>query len=364
MRIAVFHELHQGGARRAVNELAKQLKKRHTVDLYSTDAKQDTTEKKYFTHSYFFPFVEKKWTGRNWKVKLSKDTFELVKLFFLHRKIAHHIDQREYDLVFVHPSKFTQAPFILRFLKSKTVYYCQEPLRIVYEDTFALPEGLTLLSWVYESVNRLVKKHLDMRNMSAAKILMCNSQFSASAIRKAYGRESIVCYLGVDSHFFKPLQLKKTIDILFIGSKDRIDGFDLFEKAQKYLPHETKTLVIESFRNRVPDTKLIKIYNKSKIVVALAINEPFGLIPLEAAACETPVVAVNEGGYKETIIHGKTGYLVKRDPLVLASVLKTVIKNEKILQDLGENARLNVLENWTWEKSAKKIELEFLKTIQ
>ena len=94
MKIAVFHELHSGGALRAVDEFVKGLKKDHQVDLYTTDN-----------------FTPKKWNGGNWKLKLYKDTVELYKLFKLHRKIAQEINEKEYDIVFIHPSQFTQRSF-------------------------------------------------------------------------------------------------------------------------------------------------------------------------------------------------------------------------------------------------------------
>ncbi len=363
MRIAVFHELHQGGARRSVNEFSRQFKKKHQIDLFLVDAKQDTIEKKYFNQSYFFQFVEKSWKGDNWKVRLYKDTVELVKLYLLHRKIAHRIDQRKYDIIFVHPSKFTQAPFVLRFLKSKTAYYCQEPLRMVYDDTFTLSKELSFFSFCYEKVTRYIRKLIDLKNISGVSLILCNSQFSARTIRKAYGKGSVVCYLGVDSSFFKKINTKKINDVLFVGSKDRVDGFNFFEKAREYFPFGTNTLTIESFAKRVSDAELVKIYNQSKIVIALAINEPFGLIPLEAMACGTPVIAVAEGGYMESVIDGKTGYLVSRNEKALAERVSYLLKNEKEREQMGENARLEMQKNWTWDKSARKIERVFLRVL-
>ncbi len=47
MKIAVFHELHEGGARRAVNELSVRLKNKHIVDLYYVSPKKNKIESKY-----------------------------------------------------------------------------------------------------------------------------------------------------------------------------------------------------------------------------------------------------------------------------------------------------------------------------
>src|SRR5258708_3905124 len=131
MKIAFFHEVHAGGARKTVNEFGKRLKHKHTVDMYYVDGKNDVAEEKNFHSVNFYKFTPKKWTGGNWKTKLYKDSIELIKLYNSHKKIARDIDIKKYDLVFIHPSKFTQAPFLLRFLKTKKIYYCQEPLRMV-----------------------------------------------------------------------------------------------------------------------------------------------------------------------------------------------------------------------------------------
>ena len=126
MKIAIFHELDFGGARRASDEFAKRLNAISDVDLYYVDDKEGNSKnvaKKVFYYS-FFP---KLWKGNDWMTKLYKDTIELIKLYNLHKKIASDIKSRSYDYVFVHPSKFTQAPFLLSFLKNKCIYYCQKP---------------------------------------------------------------------------------------------------------------------------------------------------------------------------------------------------------------------------------------------
>ena len=69
MKIAVFHELHKGGARRAVNEMAGEFKKHNHVDLYFVDKERNTGEKEYFNKIFFYQFIPKIWKGGNWKIK-------------------------------------------------------------------------------------------------------------------------------------------------------------------------------------------------------------------------------------------------------------------------------------------------------
>jgi len=357
MRIAFYHELHQGGARRAVNELAKELQKKHTVDFYLVDENLNKDEIKEINNYFLYKFHTVNWRGGNWKQKLYKDSLELLRLYNLHKKIAKEINNNKYDLVFVHPSRFTQSPFILRFVTSKKIYYCQEPLRIVYEEGLGIERNLNILKITYEKLNRLIRKKIDTTNIKSADVVIANSKFTKQNILNAYNIESKVIYLGVDSLVFSPKNTKKDIDILYLGSKDSVDGFDLLEESIKKISFKLNIKIVFSGKNwNITDNALCDMYRRSKTVVCLTYNEPFGLIPLEAMACATPVVAVNEGGYRETVEDGKNGFLVSRNPEELAKKIEWIIKNESRSIKLGRSARDMVSRDWTWKKSADKIE--------
>lgn len=356
MKIAVFHELHAGGARRAVNEFAKRLKKNHPVDLYIINEKQNRDEKNSFDNVFFYKFVPKNWRGRNWKNKLFKDTVELFNLYRLHKKIAKEIDIKRYDFVFVHPSKFTQAPFILRFLKTRNVYYCEEALRIVYENNFKLDRSYPFYKRAYERIIRFTRQKIDRRNINSADLVLANSKNTQTRLKDAYGIESKVVYLGIDTEFFKPSNIKKKIDVLYIGAKHEVDGYDILKSAILKMNKKPTVKFHSMEEDCISDEELLSLYTKSKVVVCLAYNEPFGLVPLEAMACEAPVVAVDEGGYRETVVNEKTGYLVQRDPRIIAEKVEFLLLNESTRLKMGKNARFHVVESWTWEKSVNKLE--------
>jgi len=355
MKIAFFHELHSGGARRASNEFASQLiKKHHQIHLYIVDEKVNENEKKFYNSIFFFKFIPKTWKGNDWKSRFYKDTIELHKLYRLHKRIAKDINNSNYDLVLIHGSKFTQAPFILRFIKTKKIYYCQEPLRMVYEEILKISPRIGLLRYNYENLNRVVRKIIDAKNISFADKVLANSKYTQNNIYKAYGINATVCYMGVDVNVFKPEKVKKDYDVLFIGAYGYMDGYPLLRKVIKTGKNSFKIAILASERKWIDnDAQMRKLYSKSKLALALAHNEPFGLVPLEAMACGLPVIAVNEGGYKESVVSGETGYLVSRDAKELSEKILSLLQNEELLKKMSEQAREHVIQSWTWKKSAE-----------
>src|SRR5258708_4445324 len=216
MKIAFFHELHQGGARRAANEFASYLKKKHTVDLYIVDEEKNNKESGFYNSIIFYQFIPATWRGKNWKIRLYKDTIELFRLNQLHKKIAFAINQKSYDVVLVFPSRYTQAPFILKFLQPKKVYFAMEPLRLVYDPVIRIPENLALSRNIYEKINRLVRKIIDKKNIHSADTIIGNSKYSADFSKRVYKKNVGVTYLGLHANFFTDVHKKRDIDILFV----------------------------------------------------------------------------------------------------------------------------------------------------
>lgn len=360
MKIAIFHELDIGGAKRVVVEFAKKLNKNHTVDLYYVDTNKDKDIEYFFNRTFFYKFDAKIWKGKDWKVRLYKDTVELINLFKLHKKIGHDIKNKEYDCIFVHPSKFTQAPFLLSILKNKCIYFCQESLRIVYEPHLSNISNIKFPKNIYEFLIRKLRKRIDSMNFKNALIVLANSHYSKKVIEESYGRKAEICYLGVDVEFFKPLKVNKLIDILFIGNNDW--GYDLLIKSLKFFKIRPKVYAVfrESMKSNISDKELVILYNKSKVLVALNRKEPFGLIPLEAMACGLPVIALKEGGYTESIIDEKTGFLTSRNARELYEKINKIIRDEKFRNFLAIKSRKNIFENWTWDKSIER----FLKIVK
>src|SRR5204863_1814580 len=92
-------------------------------------------------------------------------------------------------------------------------------------------------------------------------------------------------------------------------------------------------------------------YSAADIFVSTPWYEPFGITPLEAMACGTPVVGANVGGIKFTVRDGETGYLVPpNDPELLAERLAHLYKHPKLLSVFGRQAIRRANDLFTWQK--------------
>jgi glycosyltransferase involved in cell wall biosynthesis len=72
---------------------------------------------------------------------------------------------------------------------------------------------------------------------------------------------------------------------------------------------------------RPTDAELTALYRECDLMLFTAINEDFGITPVEAMASGTPVVAVNDGGPRETVDDGRTGWLVDATPSAFAAAI-------------------------------------------
>jgi glycosyltransferase involved in cell wall biosynthesis len=94
-------------------------------------------------------------------------------------------------------------------------------------------------------------------------------------------------------------------------------------------------------------------YSAADIFVSTPWYEPFGITPIEAMACGTPVIGSNVGGIKYTVVDGETGFLIPpKDPETLAERLAELLRDPELLERFREESLRRVNEHFTWEKVA------------
>jgi glycosyltransferase involved in cell wall biosynthesis len=100
-----------------------------------------------------------------------------------------------------------------------------------------------------------------------------------------------------------------------------------------------------------------QLYSHAAVFCCPSVYEPFGLINLEAMACETPVVASAVGGILEVVEDGKTGLLVPpANPAALADALARVLGNPALGRAMGQAGRRRVEDKFAWASVAERTE--------
>ncbi len=107
------------------------------------------------------------------------------------------------------------------------------------------------------------------------------------------------------------------------------------------------------FAGSRPQEDLRHYYGAADVAVSVPHYEPFGMTPLEAMACATPVVGARVGGIKTSVANGETGYLVPpRDPEALAERVLRLLSDPALQFRVGRAARRRIEEHYTWEHVA------------
>ena len=106
----------------------------------------------------------------------------------------------------------------------------------------------------------------------------------------------------------------------------------------------------------IGDNELVEILNRAAAMVYAPRLEPFGLAPLEANACGLPVVAVAEGGVRETIIDGVNGLLVQHQPQAMAHAIERLRHDKHLTAQLSKNGSEMVQEKWSVNSAVERLE--------
>jgi glycosyltransferase involved in cell wall biosynthesis len=250
-------------------------------------------------------------------------------------------DLNKYDVVI--SSSASIAKGVLTNANQLHICYCHSPMRYAWDlyhqylDSANLKKGLKA---------RYAKKVLhkmrlwDVVSSNRVDFFVANSNYIAKRIKKLYRRDSKVIYPPVDVENFKLVEEKESY-YLTASRMVSYKKLDLIVKAFAKMPDKklivvgdgpdkskidalaTKNIDVKGF---VSKDELINYMQKAKAFV-FAAEEDFGIIPVEAQACGTPVIAYGKGGSLETIIENETGMFFNQQNE--ESIIDAVTKFEK-----------------------------------
>jgi glycosyltransferase involved in cell wall biosynthesis len=293
-------------------------------------------------------------------------------------QLAGEIDAAGHDVVFCHPSLLVQAPEVLPHLHTPSLYYAPEALRTWYErvpssDGMGRRTLRAILADLKLNPYERRRRTLDRRHIRAAPHVVTHSHFTAGSLREVYGVTAPVVPLGVDAGAFSPGD-PGLVDgsVLSVGALHPLKGHGFVIDALATLPAPRPRLVIVGDRGDLAPTlraqgarrgvdvvveaglrfdELVERYRRATVHACGQIREPFGLTALEAMATATPVVAVDEGGFRETIEHERTGLLAPRDPAVFGAQIARVLAERPLAERLGRAGRQAAVSEWTWDRT-------------
>jgi len=212
----------------------------------------------------------------------------------------------------------------------------------------------------------------------SATLLVTNSYFTAESIYRAYSARACVSYLGVDIEQFRPLDLQREDYVFSVGAVSPLKGYDFQIDAIACMPGTRRPrLVIAgntvsgaersylesrarqrgvslAVHEHVTESELVRLYNRARALVYSPILEPFGFAPIEAMACGTPVVAVAEGGVRESVQHEQTGLLAPRDPYGFAEQLGRLLQDDALYRHVSETAVQKAQTFWNWSAAGAR----------
>ena len=401
MRIAIWHNLPSGGGKRALYYHVRGLVERgHEVESWCPS----TADQSYLPLSDLITEHIKPLPSQVKRGKLPPDRYlttyhrivDQIDAMDRHcQECADEINEKGFDLLFANSCMFFRVTSIGRYIRIPKVLYLQEPYRWLYEAMpqlpwIALPPGTRGLRKFLKDLVKVqglrVQAREELYNARAFDTILVNSAFSRESVLRAYGLDAKVCYLGVDTDKFRPLSIPKQDFIVGLGAFVREKNIDLVIRALSRLEEPRPRLVwignvidrnytdylkqtAESLdvafepKLRVSDEELIDTLNAALLMVYAPRLEPFGLAPLEANACGLPVIAVAEGGVRETIIDGVNGFVVEHDEEAMADAIERVLSDRQLADCLGKRGREIVLAKWSLYTAVNHLEHAFQRVL-
>lgn len=375
-----------GGPVKVAYDISKLLVKRgHSVTVYTTDIKDETSRIE-------APYIEVEGVNvfyfKNLSVSLAKR-----KLFITPSSIvALGKNLKYFDVVHVHGIRTTQGPVFHHFLKREHVPYVLQAHGGIpmiggdsYKRLFDVLFGYRLL----HDASRVIALHKieaeQYRRMGVPeeKIAIIPNGIDLAeyanlppkgCFKRKFGipaEKKIILYLGrihktkgIDfliktyAHLTKKMGIKGTV--LVIAGPD--DGY-LGELKQ--LANFLKITDNLLFTGILSEKEKISAYVDASVVVNVEPKNVFGLVPLEAAACSTPVIVSKTNAISRIIKAGNFGFSANYgDVPNLASKLYGILNDVGLAEKLGKNGRKYVFNHFGWDNIIKVFERVYEETVE
>lgn len=288
------------------------------------------------------------------------------------------LDLRPYDTII--SNSHSVAKGILKNASQLHICYCHTPMRYAWDMYFQYIQGHGLKRGIRRIIASILLHHLrtwDVVSSNRVDYFVGNSKYIVKRIEKTYRRTADYIYPPVDTKKFS-LETKKE---------------NYYLTASRLVPYKKVDLIVEAF-NKMPDKKLVVIgagmdlnriksiakknieilgFQSDEILIqymqkakafVYAAEEDFGIVPVEAQACGTPVIAFGKGGILETVVDGKTGCFFKeQNPQAIIDSVKWFEKNENSFNsiEIHQHAEKFSVERFEFEFSeyVKKKQEEF-----
>jgi len=211
--------------------------------------------------------------------------------------------------------------------ETKKIYYCHTPPRYIY-DLHNL--YLKKVRWYLRPLFKMacsIFKFLYERDLKNMDLILTNSENTKSRIKKYLWYDSVVLYPPVDTNRFVSLEQKwYFLSFARLADAKRVDKIveaftiiwdeELIVIYWKNDPQREKIFNLAQWHSNIKlvtledNDLLYDFIGNARATIYIPIDEDFGMSPVESMSAWKPVLGVNDGGLKETIIHLKTWYLI------------------------------------------------------
>ena len=233
---------------------------------------------------------------------------------------ARHLPLDGYDTVVSSSSAFAHG--VVTSPGTRHVCYCHSPFRYAWhEQRRALDEVPT---WLRPALRWALRRHRRFDLMAAGRVtkFIANSQITGERIRRYWNRDSEIVHPPVDVDRFR-LAARTEDFLLLVGELVGHKRPELALEAARRAGRRIKVVGTgpelarlrdrfaghAEFVGRIDDAELADLYARADALVVPNVEE-FGITAVEAQAAGRPVIAIDGGGARETVLPGETGWLV------------------------------------------------------